>query len=396
MGDIDALRGTEALIDAMRNTLPTQGLTHTFYRYPGRFSPAFARAAITTFSREGDTILDPFMGSGTSLVEALIAGRHAIGSDINALAHFLAQVKTTLLTSKECTEITRWATFIGKYLRLRGPQRYPIPPLPPAEDPSQRGIPQLLRQIIAAIRAETTSLSTDGERQLARCALLRTGQWALDCTTTFPSVPLFRQRFVEIVHEQLTGLEELRASLVDRIHSGRPQTICLNVPASDLHPALWEAHIKPKPTLIVTSPPYPSVHVLYHRWQLQSRREISTPYWITDQLDGRGGAYYTMGSRTPTGLDTYFRTIEVSFAQLHQVVAADALVVQLLAFSHINTQLPRYLAAMERAGFQECIHLIEEERVERIWRHVPLRRWYASYQGDTPSSHEVLLIHRRS
>jgi hypothetical protein len=396
MEDTDTLRGAEALVDAMQNTSPTQGLTHTFYRYPGRFSPAFVRAAITAFSREGDVILDPFMGCGTSLVEALATGRHAIGSDINTLAYFIAQAKTTLLAPHECTEIAQWATSIGAHLRLGGPQRSAIPPLPPAEDSSQRGIPRPLRQIITAIRAETDHLQTDSARHLARCALLRTGQWALDCTTSFPSVPLFRERFVEITGELLTGLEELRAMLEGALSGVSPQTVCLNVQASDLHPTLWEAHIQQKPTLIVTSPPYPSVHMLYHRWQLKGRKEISTPYWITDQLDGHGGAYYTMGGRSHTGLDTYFRTIETSFARLYQVVAVDALVVQLLAFSHIDTQLPRYLAAMEHAGFRECIHLVEDEQAGRIWRRVPLRRWYASYKGDTSSSHEVLLLHRRS
>jgi hypothetical protein len=396
MRDTTARLTAEALVEAMQSTAPTQGLTHTFYRYPARFSPAFVRAAIAAFSKPGDVILDPFMGCGTSLVEALITGRHAIGSDINTLAHFLAQVKTTLLTPHACTEIAQWTNRIGAQLRLSGPRRSTLPPLPPPEDPSQRGIPKSLRQLIAAILAETEHLPTPEQRRLARCVLLRTGQWAFDCTTAFPSAPLFRQRFVEIVAEFLSGLEELRVMLEGTSHGVHPQTVCLNVPAADLDPSLWEARIKQQPTLIVTSPPYPSVHVLYHRWQLNSRKEISTPYWITDQLDGHGAAYYAMGSRTPTGLNYYFNTIEASFARLYQVIAPDALVVQLLAFSHIETQLPRYLAAMEQAGFVECAHLGEDEAPGRVWRRVPLRRWYATYQGNTSSSHEVLLLHRRS
>jgi len=395
MRDTTARLAVERLFEAMQSSAPTQGLTHTFYRYPARFSPAFARAAITAFSEPGDVILDPFMGCGTSLVEALVAGRHAIGSDINTLAHFLAQVKTTLLTPQACAEIAQWTERIGTHLRLAGPRRSAIPPLPPSEDPSQRGIPRSLRQLIAAIRAESEHLSTPEQRRLARCALLRTGQWALDCTTTFPSAPQFRQRFVEIVTELLQGLSNLRVMLEGASHGVHPQTVCLNVPAADLDPILWETSIKQPPTLIVTSPPYPSVHVLYHRWQLNSRKELSTPYWITDQLDGHGEAYYAMGSRTPTGLNHYFSTIEASFARLSQVIVKDALVVQLLAFSHIETQLPRYLAAMEQAGFVECAHLGADETPGRVWRRVPLRRWYATYQGNTSSSHEVLLLHRR-
>lgn len=34
------------------------------------------------------------------------------------------------------------------------------------------------------------------------------------------------------------------------------------------------------PGLILTSPPYPGVHVLYHRWQVQGRKETPAPFWI--------------------------------------------------------------------------------------------------------------------
>jgi DNA modification methylase len=46
---------------------------------------------IKTFSRPGDTVLDPYGGSGVTLVEALILGRKAIQVDINPLANFIVQ-----------------------------------------------------------------------------------------------------------------------------------------------------------------------------------------------------------------------------------------------------------------------------------------------------------------
>jgi hypothetical protein len=396
MGDTVTTRLSEALVEAVLNTSPAQGLTHGFYHYPARFSPAFVRAAIAAFSQPGDVVLDPFMGSATTLVEALIAGRHAIGSDINTLAHFLAQVKTTLLAPHECAEIAQWVESVQERLLLRGPRRVASLPLPPQNAPSQWGIPWSIRQTIAHILAEADQFQTPQQRNLVRCALLRTGQWALDCTSTHPSAAAFRQQFVAIVQEFLKGLTELHETLAQAGGDTIPQVVCLNVPATNLRPTLWEPTIQKKPSLIITSPPYPSVHVLYHRWQIRSRKEVTTPYWITDQLDGHGEAYYTMGSRTSTGLDNYFRDIESSFACLYHVVAENALVVQLLAFSHSDTQLPRYLAAMEHAGFLECsLELEDGSAVGRVWRRVPLRRWYATHQGHTSSSQEVLLIHRR-
>ncbi len=61
----------QPLLEAINDRNIVSGLTHDIYRYPARFSPLFARAAIELFTEPGDTILDPFMGGSTSLVEAL-------------------------------------------------------------------------------------------------------------------------------------------------------------------------------------------------------------------------------------------------------------------------------------------------------------------------------------
>src|SRR3954466_9422587 len=82
-----------ALIVAARDGEPVRGLTHGFYKYPARFSPVFARAAIETFTEPGDLVLDPHVGGGTTLVEARAAGREAVGVDISPLAEFVANVK---------------------------------------------------------------------------------------------------------------------------------------------------------------------------------------------------------------------------------------------------------------------------------------------------------------
>jgi hypothetical protein len=72
-----------ALVAAARSTEPVTGLTHGFYKYPARFSPAFVRGAIETFTQPGDLVLDNHVGGGTTLVESLAMGRHAIGIDLN-------------------------------------------------------------------------------------------------------------------------------------------------------------------------------------------------------------------------------------------------------------------------------------------------------------------------
>lgn len=51
--------------------------------YRGNFAPQIARNLILNYSEEGELILDPMVGSGTTLIEARLLNRNAIGYDIN-------------------------------------------------------------------------------------------------------------------------------------------------------------------------------------------------------------------------------------------------------------------------------------------------------------------------
>ncbi|MBI4182702.1 MAG: site-specific DNA-methyltransferase [Proteobacteria bacterium] len=110
-----------SLIKAARDSRPVNGLTHNFYRYPARFSPTFVRTAIEALSRPGDLVLDPFMGGGTSLVEALALGRHAVGVDISSLATFVASVKTTLFEDDEFKRLASWAERLPRVINIQHP-----------------------------------------------------------------------------------------------------------------------------------------------------------------------------------------------------------------------------------------------------------------------------------
>ena len=69
-------------------------LTHYVFRYPAKFHPPVVRQLIEEYSGRGERILDPFCGSGTLLVEAAVAGRHARGTDVDPVAVFVSNVKT--------------------------------------------------------------------------------------------------------------------------------------------------------------------------------------------------------------------------------------------------------------------------------------------------------------
>jgi hypothetical protein len=98
------------------------------------------------------------------------------------------------------------------------------------------------------------------------------------------------------------------------------------------------------PRLVVTSPPYPGVHVLYHRWQVDGRKEAPLPFLIANKLDGAGSSYYTMGDRKYPGLKTYFDNIRATMSSVTALADSRTVVVQMVAFSEPAWQLPRTMA----------------------------------------------------
>jgi hypothetical protein len=388
-----ATDGVARFLYAVRNQEPVGGLTHNFYRYPARFSPLFPRAAIEAFSAPGDVILDPFMGGATSLVESRALGRHSIGCDISSLAAFVARVKTRPLSEADLEKIAAWVGSLDGQLSLHQAAENAETP---ADSNYQRHVPWPIRKTVGLILARVSELPLKRQQNFARCLLLKISQWALDCRSRIPTASQFRDELGGYLADFLGGMREFR----DRIHQHRPPgrtllALCLQRPASELPDAPELAQLPKRPSLVVTSPPYPGVYVLYHRWKVRGRKESAAPFWLADCNDGQGQAYYCFGDRRHLDLSGYFDGIRVSFAAVRRVVAPRALVVQLLAFKEPEWQLPRYQEAMEAAGFYEVLpRALGLPILGRLWRTVPGRRWFALIQGDLATSQEVVLFHR--
>ncbi len=79
----------------------TSGTTHSIHPYPAKFIPQIPDALISELSIEGDLVGDIFCGSGTTLVEANLLGRNALGIDANPLACLISEVKTTIISDED-------------------------------------------------------------------------------------------------------------------------------------------------------------------------------------------------------------------------------------------------------------------------------------------------------
>ncbi len=109
----------EATVSVARNGMPIEGFrrtlpfrnevplvnrrclryaTHGLHEYRGKFFPQLVKALINVGRVPGDGVVaDPMCGSGTTLVESVLAGRTAIGLDMNPLSVRLSRAKCMLL-----------------------------------------------------------------------------------------------------------------------------------------------------------------------------------------------------------------------------------------------------------------------------------------------------------
>jgi hypothetical protein len=217
-----------------------------------------------------------------------------------------------------------------------------------------------------------------------------------------PSVADFRTRLVEGIHGMgavaARFAQEVREARKSAELDGRRAYRIVNKGLPGLASSSRLSGLPP-PSLVLTSPPYPGVYVNYHRWKVQGRWETPAPFWIAGCADGSGIATYTMSARNGKSLDIYFAKLEAAWSDVVRIMGPRTWLVQMVGFSDRDSQLPRYLETMSRAGLEE--ELFPELGTQsdgRLWREVPGRRWWVKARekaGTAPhTASEVLLVHR--
>lgn len=124
------LDGKSNLEDWNFSKVDTSYLTHGFHDYPARMIPQIAQRLIDRYIPGGGKILDPFCGSGTTLVEAQLANRHAVGIDINPLAVLLSKVKATPIDfkKKRFDAVSFFEAVQKEHLTAKREKKLPKPP----------------------------------------------------------------------------------------------------------------------------------------------------------------------------------------------------------------------------------------------------------------------------
>jgi DNA methylase len=288
-GDADAAEVLRHAFDVTATETAQLPDVHGFHSYPARMHPETAARLIARLSSPGQTVLDPFCGSGTVLVEARRAGRRGLGFDINPLSRELSWLKTLAPNAAWLTLLDEQAARVAAHADERrkrkagATQRYSevdraqfAPHVLLELDGLRDGIwktadAQARRALLLVLSALLTKVSVRGGDSNDRAREKRVA-------------PGFSARFLV---EKTRELCERLAAYARSMAPGAPSADCVLGDARRL-PGLAAASV----ALVVSSPPYPGVYdyVSHHddrlRWlglasaefeklEIGSRRELS-------------------------------------------------------------------------------------------------------------------------
>lgn len=195
-------------------------LTHPFHAYPARLHPEVARSLIAALSpAPGSIVLDPFCGSGTVLVEALVAGHRAMGRDLSPLAVELASVKTQVLrpdARRAIVEATRAAAERARAACEAGAKL----PVPPGE--ARWFAPHTLREVAALAEAvrKAPSAALPALRMLLSSVLVKVSLQASDSDTRLVKKRVAPGEAIHFFAYKARELDRCLAALAEALPGG--------------------------------------------------------------------------------------------------------------------------------------------------------------------------------
>ena len=236
---------------------------HGLHPYLGKFIPQLVDVFLHRYFRSGECVFDPFVGSGTTLVEASAFGAIGIGCDISAFNCLLARVKTTEY-AVGALEMGLRATY------ERSRQDEHLADLGQATEWLRRWYaPQALRQLLA-YRAAARELD-DPVRDVAQVVMSRSARSARLTThfdLDFPRQPVSdpyhchkHKRTCAPVEEAGKFLRRYSSDTSERIRAFA--TVRSSHESIVLHEDSREVRLPKKPSGVITSPPYPGL-IDYH------------------------------------------------------------------------------------------------------------------------------------
>jgi site-specific DNA-methyltransferase (cytosine-N4-specific) len=350
----------------------TQYLTHKFHTYPARFIPQLPLTFIMLFTKEKETIVDPFCGCGTTLVEAFLNNRHSIGNDFNPLATLITKVKTTLIDEIELEYLNERRARINDCLNLENSKiDARLSNMP------NRKISKLFNVKTAsqleAIQETLLEIKDEGHADiydLARVALSST-IWSLVEHGIIDLKDSFLKKVAYIENEL-----KKTTNIVENI----PNVAVINGDARKLE-------IESESTdLIVTSPPYVNALDYY-------RVHMYNMYWLDMDFDAfkrhEIGAHSRFINNRFRLLSEYLGDMLRSMIEMNRILKQDKLCVIVVGNSSLEYELIesyKFFAEMsKKIGFQP---------IKTIFRNIDKTKKYTSADIGKIDDEYILLLQK--
>ena len=380
----------KSLIEAANDKSRVRGYTHRFYTYPAGFSPKFVESAIKTFTKKKELVLDPFMGGGTSLIEAIRLNRKIVGIDLNPIAYFVTKVKITKLSKAQINKIELWAFLMSQNLhyKLKNDQF--------SKDAlsliNYKGLGRKeifnLKTIIRGTSfylEKIIEIKDKKVKDFLKLLILRCLHSTLHDKRPIADFHVFKRKIRSNSLDMLEGMSSLDKYLVNS--RNKFSIYSKSSTKADKTRELKSKKVK----LIITSPPYPGINISYSRWHIHGRRNTALPYLVLGIPVPENRSIFNFQSPRNRTYNLYFDKLTKIFKSLKKICSKDTVVLQLVAFNHESGLFERYLKTLEDCGFKE----MKLKKKGRVWREVPNRSWQAKFvKGNIPASNEVLLMHK--
>jgi DNA modification methylase len=325
---------------------------HGFHAYPARIHPTTAACLVRAVSREGATVLDPFCGSGTVVVEAMLAQRRAIGADLNPLAVRLTRLKTALPEASTRAAIASTAEAVGAFATDRRKRRAGATRRYPPED-VELFDPHVLLEL-DSLQAGIGSQSAlepvvrDALELVLSAILIKVSRRASDTSAAMVPRRLAAGFATRVFVSKAAELARRLGEFALQVPAGAPRARVELDDAAKLR-ALAASTVD----AVVTSPPYVSTYDYFAQHAARLR-------WL--KLDATRFAASEMGARRRFGkLDARSARIEWSrelvavLRSIRRVCRPNARVVMVLADSAVQDEALRadtiLAAAARETGF---------------------------------------------
>jgi site-specific DNA-methyltransferase (cytosine-N4-specific) len=333
---------------------------HAIHPYPAKFIPQIPRQLIELYyPADESVILDPFCGSGTTLVETISLGVNAWGIDLHPLACLIAQVKTTPLHP----QFARAAgEVVGRARTRLARGEVNVPSIPNLNHWFKIDVQKTLAALIGEIDSIPSSPTREALRVAFSSIVVRVSNQESDTRYAAIEKTVRADDIFNLFDRAAANIYEAVSSFRDDLFRSFGKVSILNRDILSVSPEELPKNVG----LVITSPPYPNAYEywLYHKYRMYWLG--MNPIAVKEREIGARPHYFKTNHQDERDFE---KQMAACFALLSRVMLPNAKACFLVGRSIIHGRVIDNMALLKRAAEPHGFEF--EEAVER---HIPANR----------------------